>query len=311
MKTAPKYTKVLTLGSSHTENALSGERIQIQEKLDGSQFRFGINEDGEIVTGSKGVDFVNGRPVEGMFLEGHNYIMSIEGLLKEYFEPDTYFYAEYFKSPKHNTLKYDRIPTNHICLFDVMENGSWVGRKELEAIAKTINVDVVPILHEGTLDKEKILEMAKNTPSYLGGEKAEGVVIKNYDQHINLGGMIFPLFTKYVREGFKERHKVTWAAEKWTVQKFIDGFKTQARWEKAYQHLRDEGEIEHQPRDIGKLMKYVQKDIVEEEKDSIKDELYKHFIKDIIRRSTSGLPEWYKEKLVKDNVSDENNQETE
>ena len=57
MKHIPHYTKVLTLGSSYTENALVGDVI-IQEKVDGSQFRFGINEDGELLFASKGANLV-------------------------------------------------------------------------------------------------------------------------------------------------------------------------------------------------------------------------------------------------------------
>lgn len=54
MKTVPSYQKILTLGSNFTENALIGEVI-IQEKIDGSLFAFGVNEDGQVVTRSKGV----------------------------------------------------------------------------------------------------------------------------------------------------------------------------------------------------------------------------------------------------------------
>ena len=39
-------------------------------------------------------------------------------------------------------------------------------------------------------------------------------------------------------------------------------------------------------------------DIDEEEQDYIKDVLYKHFVKDIKRHVTHGLPEWYKIKLA-------------
>lgn len=47
MKLVPSYTKVLTLGASYTEEALTGH-VVLQGKVDGSQFGFGLNEDGNV-----------------------------------------------------------------------------------------------------------------------------------------------------------------------------------------------------------------------------------------------------------------------
>ena len=76
MKKIPSYSKILTLGSAYTENALVGEVI-IQEKVDGSQFKFGINEDGELVISSKRC--LIGHPDENkMFKLGVEYLLSIK-----------------------------------------------------------------------------------------------------------------------------------------------------------------------------------------------------------------------------------------
>lgn len=126
---------------------------------------------------------------------------------------------------------------------------------------------------------------------------AEGVVIKNYSQHTSIGDPTI-CCGKYVRESFKERHKKEWKTEGDSVQAFIDSFRNEARWNKAVQHLRDKGELENSPRDIGKVIKEIQVDIVEEEKEEIKEFFYKHFSKRIFRKATAGVAEWYKDKLL-------------
>jgi hypothetical protein len=293
MKIIPHYPKVLTLGSAFTENIFNGKVI-IQEKVDGSMFRFGINEDGQLVIGSKSVAIYDNYPA--MFKEAVEYVKTLKLDLPK----DTYFYCEYLQKEKHNVLKYERIPKNHLVLFDCLTDGGWLDQDGLKMAAEDLGIDVIPTLYEGEANVEKVRQLLE-TKSYLGGEIVEGIVIKNYKQTILLGGNVYPLFTKYVREQFKERHQTEWKVKspKGAIQQYVEGFKNEARWQKAYQYLRDKGETEKNPRDIGKLIKRVQDDIVEEEKENIKNELYKMFIKDILRTSTKGIAEWYKDFLIK------------
>ena len=303
MKNLPSYTKILTLGSSRTENALIGDVI-IQEKIDGSQFKFGINEDNELLICSKGCKLEpiieNGEllNIQKLFIPAVKYILSIkEDLLS--MPKNTYYYAETLFKSKHNVLSYETVPTNHIVLFDVMCDGEWLPRKGLEKISKNLGIDLIPELYTGKVDINKIKELL-TTQSYLGKELIEGVVIKNYNQNITLGANIFPLFTKYVRESFKERHDSEWKTKKPkdNLQNYINGFNSEARWQKAIIHLKEKELLENSPKDIGKLILEVQKDIKEEEKENIKDYLYKFIVKDILRKSTQGLPEYYKEQLL-------------
>ena len=292
-----KYGKILTLGASRSENALVGNVI-IQEKVDGSQFRWGINEDGTFQIGSRNT--IIGHPDENkMFKEGVEHLLSVEALILDKFEPNTFFFGEYLQKPKHNVLRYERVPHNHIVLFDVVINGEWLGRKDLIVIADMLDINIIPQLYEGKVNLEQVKELL-TTQSYLGREIIEGVVIKNFEQNLCLGGHVFPLFTKYVREAYKERHGKDWKVRspKTTLMDWIQGFKTEARWGKAIQHLKDNNELENDPRDIGKLIQEVKKDIIEEETEYIKEYLFKKYIQDITRVSVQGLPEWYKEKLL-------------
>lgn len=78
-----------------------------------------------------------------------------------------------------------------------------------------------------------------------------------------------------------------------------------ARWNKAVQHLKERGEFTESPKDIGPLIKEVQHDIAEECSDEIKDALYRYAIKHIQRGVVAGLPEWYKEELLKSQFDNE------
>jgi len=322
MKMLPKYTKVLTLGAQRTERALIGE-VVVQEKVDGSQFRFGLNEDREILYGSRSKNFEPDAS-ERMFKSGVDYLSGIEDEIKKGFRPDTYFFCEYLQKEKHNVLKYDRVPKNHFVLFDVLLNGKWIGedRDLLKDHAMLLGIDVVPELWRGTIETQRVgagekfdrtkgythLDFLKNmihqNMSFLGGVQVEGVVIKNYNEKIDLGSVVYPLFTKYVREEYKEQHNADWKSRspKASLQEYIDGFCNENRWTKAVQHLKEQGELEQSPRDIGGLIKEIQEDIKTEERENIKDVLYKHFLKDIMRRSVRGFPEWYKELLINENL---------
>lgn len=318
MKSIPCYTKILTLGSRFTENALIGEVI-IQEKVDGSQFKFGINEDKELIFASKGVNL---HPIEAekgiqnvpsIFNPAVKYLLSIKEKLLT-LEKDTYFYAETLRKPKHNVLKYERVPRNNIVLFDVVIGSSFANRKKLQEIADYLEIDLIPELWRGDLieylknknDKgysisvDFLKRLIETTYSFLGSELIEGVVIKNYKQTILLGGQIFPLFTKYVRESFKERHDTEWKIKnpKDSLQDFIKGFKNENRWKKAILHLKEKELLSDSPKDIGLLINEIKEDILLEETENIKQYLFNKFKEDILRNSIMGFPEWYKEQLL-------------
>jgi len=292
MKNFKSFPKIFALGTKYIEFILD-EDVEVTEKLDGSQFVFGMVE-GELKMRSKGkeltIDFH-----EKMFNKAVDYVSSIE-------LPDNMiFYCEYLKSPRHNTLAYDKVPRNNLCLFgacDLMEN--FAEHNSLKKFAEEFGIDCAPLIKRGkaTVDEiEKMLEVK----SYLGGVEIEGVVVKRFESWL-LGGQPMPLMAgKFVSEKFKEVHGKAWKSQmgksKW--EEFMDGYRTEARWEKAIQHLKEKGELENDPCDIGKLCIEIQKDIGQEEKEIIKTFLWKIYGKQLLRKSISGLPEYYKLKLLK------------
>ena len=294
----PRYTKVLNLGSFGTQEALKGE-VAVQEKVDGSQFRFGVDDDGALRIGTRRTELIEGVEI-GMFQKGYDYVKSIESKIRELEGSNIWFFCEYLYRPKHNTLAYESVPQNCIVLFDATIGGGFVDRGNLERIAEHIGVDVIPEFFRGNGTTVDSLKEYHARESYLGKELVEGVVIKNYNMNINIGGQLFPLFTKLVRDEFREKHSKNpdHKPRKAGVDEYIMSFRNENRWTKAVQHMRDDGKLAEEPRDIGELIKRVHKDIEEEEMENIKADFYAMFIKDIKRMASSGLPEWYKDRLL-------------
>ena len=291
------FPKIFAVGTDYIAD-LFKEPVEITEKVDGSQFVFG-KFDGDLRHRSKGKEIFRGAG--GSFSGAVEVVTELfgRGLLPEGYA----FYCEYLRKPKHNVLGYDYIPKNHLALFGMTINGSFV--KDwftLQAYANDFHIDVVPCIFRGMVtDPEMLLKMLEHE-SFLGGQKIEGVVVKNYDRPFLLGGQPIPLMAgKYVSEKFKERHNKDWKKgnRKGKFELFKEGFRTEARWQKAVQHLRELDLLTNSPKDIGQLIKNVQFDIEAEEEDNIRNWLYKEFKGEILRYATRGIPEWYKDQLLK------------
>lgn len=295
------FPKIFQLGHRHTLNIWDGP-VEITEKVDGSQFGFGkINN--QIVCRSRGKQIILDAP-DALFDKAVDYVVNI---FAHKSVPDNFiFWGEYLKKPKHNVLAYNRVPKNHIALFGGMdlESGLLFKWNKLEEWADFLDVDIVPLLDQTDNGNENVVQSLQQLlehESFLGGPKIEGVVIKNYYHELWVGEVLFPLqAAKYVSEKYKEKHDHKAKADKHGgVQGFIDSFRTEARWLKAIQHLRENGALLGEPKDIGPLIWEIQTDLIEEHEDEIKEHLYKTFLPQFKRKAIAGFPEYYKEYLVK------------
>lgn len=217
--------------------------------------------------------------------------------------PGWTYRGEYLSKPKHNTLVYSRIPLRHVILFDISTGlETFLPYENKQREAERLGLEVVPLIHSGMITDIQIFRGFLDRKSCLGGQKIEGVVVKPRDYNL-FGQDKKVLFGKFVSEAFKEIHQGEWKKENPTIGDIIDqisqDLKTQARWNKAVQHLAEAGELEWSPKDIGKLMREVPRDINKEYEEEIKDRLYKLAWPKIQREVTNGLPQWYKEELMK------------
>ena len=301
------YPKIHALGHRNVINIFADE-VEITEKVDGSQFVFGKDMNGKLHIRSKGKQIDIDAPPQ-MFQLGVDYVLRIQDRILN----DTSYYCEYLNKPKHNTLVYDRVPLNNLVLFgasDFCRTEMVRAHVDLTVWATNLGIDVIPLIYTGKLDTaEDVLGMMKRK-SYLGGKyDIEGIVVKNYHQSIELNGQVYPVVTgKYVSDAFKEVHQKTWKAENtakggWDAT--VSGYRTEARWMKSIQHLKEDGKLDGSPKDIGPLIKAIHDDIREEEKEAILAVLWRQFSPSLFRVATSGFPEFYKELLVKESFLDE------
>ena len=293
------YPSIYALGHRYVSELLL-DPVLVEEKVDGSQFSFGIFStlDGawDVKVRSKGAQ-LNVYAPEKMFQKAVEQVMARKDLL----QPGWTYRAEYLAKPKHNALCYDRVPKDHLVIFDINRgHEDYLEPVEKLHEANRIGFECVPQMFCGTFSHVDQLLGLLETTSFLGGQKVEGVVIKNYhrfgqDKKILIG--------KYVSEAFKETHAREWKADNPSkndvVALLISTLKTDARWHKAVQHLRDAGQLDDSPKDIGLLFEEVPNDIRKEEEDFIKQKLFDWAWPHIQRGVMAGLPEWYKEQLMK------------
>ena len=292
------FPKIFAIGSDYIADIFK-EPVEITEKIDGSQFVFGKFND-QVMYRSKGKMIYDGA-VDKMFEIAVSHVNEIDalGLLVN----GVAYFCEYLQRPKHNVLGYESTPKRHLALFGMTIDGSFVkDHADLEVEANRLGIEVAPLIYSGKVASADMLLDMLDRESFLGGQQIEGVVVKNYDRPFLLGGQPIPLMAgKYVSEKFKERHQKDWKERsgKSKFELFKDSFRTEARWEKAVQHLRDNGDLENAPKDIGNIIKEIQRDIIEEHEEDIRNWLYKEYIGEILRYAIRGVPEWYKTKLLK------------
>lgn len=300
----PGFPKIFHVGTRNVKDIFESE-VEITEKIDGSQIGFG-NINGELYIRSKRKEIFTDNP-DNMFK------FAVEVIQRSFnagaLIPNFMYYGEYLQKPKHNVLAYDRIPKNHIIIFGIHDllSDSWFSLKNFISIA----FETVPVLFQGKVDNFEQFNQLLETDSILGGQKIEGFVIKNYNKQAMITeNIISPIMcAKYVSEKFKEKHDNNWRKEntgKGQWETFCLQFRSEARFEKAVQHMRDDGNLTETPKDIGGLIKEIQNDITEEEKEAIKDRLWTLHSKELMRIATAGFPEWYKQKLAETSFGEEN-----
>lgn len=292
------YPSIFNLGHKAIQ-FLTSRPVIVEEKVDGSQFSMGVSAtSGELMVRSKGATVDLEAPAK-MFVEG----VATAKKLQEKMTPGFVYRGEYLKKAKHNTLAYDRVPKDHVILFDINTGvEEYLSPYEKRQEAERLGLEVVPHLFEGMIHNAADFRVFLERDSVLGGQKVEGVVIKpadyglfGLDKHVIMG--------KFVSEAFKEIHAGEWKKEnpssKDIVDKLIERYKTPARWGKAVQHLAEAGTLKGELSDIGILLREVKDDILKEEREQITEALFSWAWEHIARGVVGGLPQWYKEELMK------------
>lgn len=294
------YPSIFNLGHRYVADIFSQPYV-VQEKVDGSQFSFGVF-DGLLRVKSKSKEMDPAAP-EKLFARAVETVnrLAAEGLLRDGWT----YRGEVLDTPRHNVLCYNRVPTGHIVLFDVStgEESYLDQQHALPEEAARLGLEAVPFIFYSAANEpvtEFTIRNLLTRESFLGGQLIEGVVFKS----LSLYGVDKKrLMAKFVSEAFKETHKKVWGEMKPSngdvIDKLAAGLKTDARWAKAVLHLREQGVLADEPRDIPALLSEVKADIAKEETDAIKEALFKWAWPLLQKRLTAGFPEWYKALLLK------------
>ena len=292
------YPKVYSLGHAALGPMMiePGLEVEITEKVDGSQFSFGL-VGGEPVFRSSGQEIFP-ETAGKLFAPAIEQVLSVRERLTEGWS----YRGEAFFRPKHNTLAYQRAPRGHVMLFGV-DRGyqDWADAAVWEGAAEELGIEAVPVLYRGPLPSLEELQGMLDRESVLGGVKIEGIVVKQVSvDFFDKGGKA--LMAKLVSEDFMETHRKGWRdsnpSRKDALAALAESYRTEARWRKAVQHLAERDELAGEPRDIGLLMAETRRDFLEEEEDNVKEELWRMFKDQMLRKITAGLPEWYKRTLA-------------
>lgn len=293
------YPKSLAVGHRYLTGIFEDE-VTITEKIDGSQFSFGLFPDGagvKLRCRSKGQQ-INMDAPDKMFIKAVETVKEIMQLLVVGYT----YRAEYLSKPKHNVLAYDRHPYKHLIVFDIARgHEDYLAYEDMAHEAEIIGLECVPLIYYGKVDNIDMFLGLLERDSILGGQRIEGVVAKNYERFGKDGKM---LMAKFVSTEFKEVHNKDWKTKNPSgidiITKLGLQHHSEARFAKAVQHLKEEGVLLHEPKDIGLLIKEIKRDVLEECGEDIKEALFKWAYPKIDRMITAGFPEWYKHLLVED-----------
>jgi len=294
------YPKIIPLVGKYADLVTNGDEIEITEKVDGSMFAFGRSPEGELFFRSKGQQ-IDERAPPNMFAPAVEHILTVADRIPN----DTAFYGETLQKPRHNTLAYSRVPLNHLALFGVFDFERTRGESHevLTGYANTLGVDVVPLIYRGPMDSIANIPALMQKESFLGGQLIEGVVLKDYARPFEFAGMIMPITVlKYVSEAFKEKHSNNpdWKPQGDALEEVLNQYRKgqEARWTKAIQHRKEAGLYLGEPKDIGPLMKEIWDDVLVEEKENFKEELFHIYKKRLAHAAQGNFPQWFKSQYL-------------
>lgn len=295
------YVKIYNLGKSEIED-LFLDPVTVQEKLDGSQISFMrigtrlmIRTKGELIYDTN-QDGNVAMSASGMFQ------LAVDSVLSEWerLRNGWVYRGEFLSKPKHNSLAYDRVPKGYIALFDIeVGDQRYLRYDGMYEEAQLLGFDVVPLIGPNTGWDMELMGIMLKTPSILGGQTVEGLVFKNYERFGRDGKV---LMGKFVGEAFKETNKKNFKignpGQNDVIERIGNSLRTDARFTKAVQHLREKGILTDSTQDIGPLLSELKSDIMEEEREDIVRALLTWAAPRFLRIATTGFPEWYKEQLA-------------
>ena len=153
-------------------------------------------------------------------------------------------------------------------------------------------------MFQGSLSGLDDLRPLIERESVLGGSSVEGIVVKNYSRYTS---DIKAMLGKFVRADFAEINAENWRkinpSQGDVITNLVEALRTEARWSKAVQHLRDNGELTDSGNDIPALYAECASDTKRETEEFVKEALYAWAWPKVERGVLGGMADWYKTNL--------------
>ena len=230
------------LTESNTGGFEIGDRIVIQEKIDGSNSAIAYDsETGKLVAFSRKNELRFDMTLNGFW----NWVQTLNvSLFAKY--PDYVFFGEW--ETKH-TISYRPEVYNKFYFYDVYDkkNGCYLLQEEVKRLADELGLIYIHTLYIGPFISWKHCRSFCNNPAY--GEKMEGIVVKNQTK-LNSADTRLPFVLKIVNDCFSEikkdnhRKKVEdpqKIAEKEKARIIVEQIVTRNRVQKEIYKMIDEG----------------------------------------------------------------------
>lgn len=269
MKEFRKYPKIYVLGNEENKDIFldSEDLIVIEEKLDGTNIRFLINN-GKIIFGSRNRQLTSDEGEEINIDKNFKLILDyVKSILKDRNLTSYEGYIFFGEGMIKHSLDYDWDKIPRFVGFDIfdLKKGMFLCYKQSKKIFEELGFTFVPIIKE--LLVKEVLKLKMNddfipiseyAPKSKPKQQAEGIVFKNYKKQI---------FAKYVREKFKEVNKKTFGFNKKYTnnddEKVVAIYCTNARIDKMIFKMIDEGK-KLEMKLMSELPKRVYNDMFEE-----------------------------------------------
>lgn len=197
----PRDDKVL---SPDEAKALLAQEVVVEEKLDGANLGFSLDEAGELRAQNRGQYLSD--PHAGQFARIPQWLLQHGDALHRELTPDLIFFGEWCAA--RHSLDYGALP-DWFLLFDVYERSqgrfwSTTRRNELAARAGLVTV---PRLLEGRTTLDALKQMVASTPSHYRNGPLEGMVIRHESEQWceNRAKLVRPDFTQAIDTHWRKR----------------------------------------------------------------------------------------------------------
>jgi len=241
-----KYLKIRLLGHEENKDIFRDldDVIVVEEKYDGANFRFMINN-GQIIFGSRNREIDENDSSVKNFLGAIEYIKNkLKSMKKEVLKKYN-GYVFFGENMVKHTLNYDWDKIPRFIAYDIydIKVDRFLDWKETKRIFENLGfkfakiISIVKACEFQTLQiNDNLVPVTEYPPKTNPNQKAEGIVFKNYNKQ---------MFAKYVRNQFKEQNRIVFGVSKKFTQDYaeylIAKYCTNPRIEKTVFKLVDEG----------------------------------------------------------------------